>query len=517
MDRGRVGYAVSGNKSVSELNIKIRREEHLRRIAMIMNREPGTSKTLDNKPPNTTNARAINIRYEAQKKDFNKVTSRRNKALLKRIGKILTAPPRFSENTYFIMRKKESKGLERNIDKKVSVIENENKIFFDRVQKTKGHYDVNIWEEQYRKQLKQQKFLRQVSYHRPKNYTEPTSDIKDLDESVLSSNLSLYKPYEKPVKVTSPFKSSQIGRVRNIKRMKEINTNQHNNHINIDDDEEEDYDDEFDVLEDENRKELATTVRNIKILQEREETTESSLPNESNTQKNYKIVESYSEGDVSCWLLNNEVLLIIATANTSSYNKMSNNSEIINDNKMNGNNVVDNSTFFSLTSVDNQHSMNEVPSTVKMPNDGSINKVAFIQAEADIALSDLAALKNYKLEELLVENSEILLNLAKEIVDSVDIRIASSSEDDNRLILNLVQETVNNNSVDYANISLYEETNKNEIDATNHHDSYSSDSVYSSDVEYSIVAECKIANPNNPSVSQDDLAKIVTGCLNFPH
>lgn len=79
MDRGRVGYAASGNKFIRELIIKSRRHAHTQRIKKIMTRKPGTSNTLDNRPPHIIKALLTNPRKVALRQEFNVVTERENK------------------------------------------------------------------------------------------------------------------------------------------------------------------------------------------------------------------------------------------------------------------------------------------------------------------------------------------------------------------------------------------------------------------------------------------------------
>ena len=105
MDRGRVGYALVGNKQLREDMIKHVREVHLERIKKIKNRPKGSSATLDNTAPHVIAALKSNPRKQGKAKESNMMIERENKSLLKRISKILTAPPKINDDDYIMMRK----------------------------------------------------------------------------------------------------------------------------------------------------------------------------------------------------------------------------------------------------------------------------------------------------------------------------------------------------------------------------------------------------------------------------
>jgi len=79
MDRGRVGYAATGNRVIREVMIKSRRAEHLRRLKNIMTRTPGSSHTIDNAAPVVIEAMLTNPRKVAKKMEFNAFVERENK------------------------------------------------------------------------------------------------------------------------------------------------------------------------------------------------------------------------------------------------------------------------------------------------------------------------------------------------------------------------------------------------------------------------------------------------------
>ncbi len=87
--------------------MKHRRDVHLGRLKKIKDRVSGSSNTLDNTMPKT-------MGLESMSKDPRKMSlkiqnaliiERENKALLQRISKILTAPPKITDKEYQEMRK----------------------------------------------------------------------------------------------------------------------------------------------------------------------------------------------------------------------------------------------------------------------------------------------------------------------------------------------------------------------------------------------------------------------------
>ena len=76
MDRGRVGYAATGNKFIRDLMIKNRRKDHLARIKKIMKRAPGTG-TVDSTAPVVVGTNTN--RKEVIRREINTVIERENK------------------------------------------------------------------------------------------------------------------------------------------------------------------------------------------------------------------------------------------------------------------------------------------------------------------------------------------------------------------------------------------------------------------------------------------------------
>lgn len=105
MDRGRVGYDAVGNKYVREAEARHRRVVQLERLEKILHRKPGSSATLDNTRPVIIQAMLNNPRKLAVKRELADTVERENKAMLRRIGKILTAPPKITDDEYKAMRK----------------------------------------------------------------------------------------------------------------------------------------------------------------------------------------------------------------------------------------------------------------------------------------------------------------------------------------------------------------------------------------------------------------------------
>ena len=233
--------------------------------------------------------------------------------------------------------------------------------------------------------------------------------------------------------------SSQIGRLRNIKynstnnstnnlkrydenynvineSMKQpeigfISTTDDNNSLSDDDD------DESTLIDENNKQELAVVSRLIRIIREEEiiinNNTNNNINNKSinNNQikRKIKTIESFSEGDVTCWLVNNDLLLIIATANSIN----TNNESCLITQQQNNNNDDDEADEHNVHNRDNDS--------------------MFIQAEADINLFDLAAIKGYSILEF-ENNINKLKILANELINNIDIKIENNEI---RLVLNL--------------------------------------------------------------------------------
>lgn len=235
----------------------------------------------------------------------------------------------------------------------------------------------------------------------------------------------------------------------------------------------EESDDEYDLDIDAVRRELASTERMIRIL-----TQHNNVRPTDQTQPMGRMDQQLmmSEGDVSCWLVNEDLLLIIATANSTSPN---NSSSIKSDQDANSNNQ------------ENTAEMN-----------------GFIQAEADILISDLAAVKGYSKNELLENDMSLLIALAKEIVGTVDISIESNGAA--RLLLSLVPAAALT-LVTAASQAVTICSNDSGSNAELHQ--FNMDDMIPHDVQVGLIRGNSAQNGDNTdhSVSQDDLANMITG------
>lgn len=137
-----------GNREIREKTILKKREEHLNKIARIMTREPSI------KPSLGANSQR-NPRKRAVQQMRNAMTERENKALLKRISDILTAPPKITDADYLRMKTLVSsvrgfgpkQRFERRLDEKRM------KTFFDNLSKTGPYYNTKQWEHDYQIQV----------------------------------------------------------------------------------------------------------------------------------------------------------------------------------------------------------------------------------------------------------------------------------------------------------------------------------------------------------------------------
>lgn len=217
---------------------------------------------------------------------------------------------------------------------------------------------------------------------------------------------------------------------------------------------------------DESRKELATIQRNIRVLSEVDNRSPAVSPRAlTSPRKSKKILERRILGDVSCWLVDGSFLLVIATANSAM-------------------------TF---------------PSTVnKVNSDNGNNDEVFIQADADIPLADLAAMKFKTVDELL-HNPDLLVSLAKEIIELVDISI---SKGESRLILSLGALGETEGPVEALLMSSRSHHSRND-------DKRASAEAVDNDGDRDSYTEDTFSKSLDPlQVSQEDLVKMVTGSCN---
>lgn len=204
---------------VADLENLHKRLVHLERIKKIKNRKPGSSGTLDNTPPEVIPAMYVNPRKEAKKKEFNRTTEQENKCLLQRISKILTAPPLITDADY--QKQKllcpSTKGLREKYEQ--DIIDKRHAEFMHHLKTIGSYYKPKDWENDYRKQVQNQKFMRQVNYHRPKDFVDIFAPVNSNDNNSSSRN----SPYNNSlsrgsgsgsVSATVPKSAAHIHRIK---------------------------------------------------------------------------------------------------------------------------------------------------------------------------------------------------------------------------------------------------------------------------------------------------------------
>jgi len=282
MDRGRVGTLAIGNKTIRDQMIAHQQEVHMARINKIKSRLPGTG-TLDNTAPVVIPAALINPRKIAKKKEFNTMTEKENRVLLKRISRTLTAPPKITDAEYQAMRKLigNMKGGKQAYEEKVFA--RHHKQYLDHLKTMGPYYDPNEWELDYKRQKVQQMFMRQVPYERPVGHkTKELPPMKTLGTIHDKDDFS-------------GSQGSQVNRVRARKHDKEVRDSFDSQlYDRAGDSADEGEEGEWG----EQRVELACTHRNVNVATvgaDGEET------------------EEECWGEISCYLLDAEMLLICAS------------------------------------------------------------------------------------------------------------------------------------------------------------------------------------------------------------
>ena len=165
-----MGTLAIGNKTIRDQMIAHQQEVHMERIKKIMTRKPGSSNTLDNTAPIIIKAALVNPRKIAKKKEFNEMTEKENRVLLKRISNTLTAPPKITDAEYKAMRKLigNMKGGKQAYE--AEILARHHKLYLDHLKQMGPYYDPNEWELDYKRQKVQQTFMREVPYERPKDF-----------------------------------------------------------------------------------------------------------------------------------------------------------------------------------------------------------------------------------------------------------------------------------------------------------------------------------------------------------
>jgi hypothetical protein len=375
MDRGRVGTLAIGNKTIRDQMIAHQQEVHLERIHKIKTRKPGSSNTMDNTPPVIIPAALINPRKIAKKKEFNMMTEKENRVLLKRISRTLTAPPKITDAEYQAMRKLigNMKGGKQAYEE--AVFARHHKRYLDHLKTMGPYYDPNEWELDYRRQKVQQMFMRQVPYERPSNYkVKELPAMKTLgtihDKNDFKPHHTQMKTYKRNAKMDSGARKS--GQVNRVKAQRDRMHNKNSIYTQP----EVEAKNEFDADAEEERTELACTHRfvNVSVL-------------DAETQE-----ETTGErwGEISCYLLDSEMLLICAE--------------------------------------------------LQEQEEGKESQPAY-EAEAEIDIVAIASLRKMdgtkSLNSFLQGNTDPLQGLARFISESVDLKVEDGVA---RIILNMMEE-----------------------------------------------------------------------------
>ena len=339
MDRGRVGTLAIGNKAIREGMIKHQQDVHLERISKIKNRKPGSSNTLDNTAPVVVKAALNNPRKAALKLEFNTVTERENKVLLQKISAILTAPPKITDEDYVRMRKivQNLKGGKQIYEEAIQM--KHHKAYLKHLKTMGPYYKPKEWELDYRRQLRQQKFMRQVTYERPKDFVDPLrmmGDWPDVDVDGEDSHTMKQRASSAPLGEGSRS-SAHVHRVKEVKDVRAQNagvggdgTVSHNGRqsktqsrpsstteppgeINYDSDRFEDNDPAA-AEEQEQLEELAHVVRQIRVS-----TAVIDGDLDANGVAPSGEISHWVEGSVNCWLVDKSILVISTSAKQGEY------------------------------------------------------------------------------------------------------------------------------------------------------------------------------------------------------
>jgi len=219
MDRGRVGYAAVGNKQLRENTIKHVRDVHLARVKAIKTRKPGTSDTLDNTAPHVIAALKSNPRKIGKSRELNVMIERENKSLLKRISKILTAPPKINDDDYVRMRAlcPSMKGPKEIYEEQI--ILKHHKQLMKHLKGTGPFYDRKKWEESYKAQKIHQRFMREVTYKRPPGFVDPLAPT-DKPRNLEKERRAIIERRKMAKEISGP-PGSQVKRVQSVRDSKD--------------------------------------------------------------------------------------------------------------------------------------------------------------------------------------------------------------------------------------------------------------------------------------------------------
>jgi len=302
MDRGRVGTLAIGNKTIRDQMIAHQQEVHMERIRKIMTRKPGSSSTLDNTAPVIIKAALVNPRKIAKKKEFNSMTEKENRVLLKRISNTLTAPPKITDAEYKAMRKLLGNMKGGKAAYEAEIHARHHKHYLDHLKQMGPYYDPNEWELDYKRQKVQQMFMREVPYERPKDFRvkvlppmKTLGTIHDKDD---------FKPHFTQLPSYGGRGSAKTdhgqSKSKSVNRMRSLGS-AGSQSGGWDEKDGEEYKDDFGS--EEARVELACTHRYLRVAAgeaDEDEETGEEPPGATRW------------GEITCYLLNGELLLICA-------------------------------------------------------------------------------------------------------------------------------------------------------------------------------------------------------------
>jgi hypothetical protein len=305
MDRGRVGTLAIGNKTIRDQMIAHQQEVHMERIRKIMTRKPGSSNTLDNTAPVIIKAALVNPRKIAKKKEFNIMTEKENRVLLKRISNTLTAPPKITDAEYKAMRKLigNMKGGKQAYE--AAIHARHHARYLAHIKNMGPYYDPNEWELDYKRQKVQQMFMREVTYERPKDFkVKELPPMKTLgtihDKNNFKPHFTQLPSYSGRGSMKTDHGKSKSGPVNRIRSM--VRSSSEYSPSKMDQEEPEQ---NLETEPSEKQVELACTHRFLRV----------STGEETEAQGTVRW------GEIACYLLDGDLLLICARVRDQSDEK----------------------------------------------------------------------------------------------------------------------------------------------------------------------------------------------------
>lgn len=174
---------------VSNLERAHMRQVHLARLKKIKLRLPGTG-GIDNVPVEAAESMRSASRKLIMRRIESVIIEQENKSLLQRIGKILTAPPKISDEDYQKMKLlcPSMRGPRQIYEEKVAAKHHAKQIKY--LKSLTAYYKPSQWEKEYKLQLRHQfKFMRRCPYKRPKDFFDPFAKVEE-PESLSSKSLA---------------------------------------------------------------------------------------------------------------------------------------------------------------------------------------------------------------------------------------------------------------------------------------------------------------------------------------